>query len=607
MKLTFESLTLESIGSYAKAQTLDLRRTPGLYFLKGQNKTRQRLGSNGAGKTTLWRALTWVLYGRTASGLRTTDLVPWSGKGGSRATVRLSNAEITRSTDPNRIEIDGRVASQPDIDALLGGLSLHTFANTVVFPQGEETFLSLKPRNQLQLLADVLQLERWDRRAAKTSKRASDLQNRESDLLGEITGLGTSLVHLKKLLKTAQDQSEEWEEDNNKQVKDRERLKKELQTTLNKLEQLLGEAQEDRDRTALRTRELRGDLVEAKKQYQKRFTAHNQSENNVSRCTADRKRLEKELAAFGDVCPTCGQSLRGNQLRTHKRKIESQLKDLRAEEKRLSKWFAYTNELLEDADDYVLKLENDIAESEKAEDKAEAAVSLHAPRVAETKVQLRSLTGAEEISNPHTETVRGLRRQISAINADIEEMSITAEKLARRIERTRYWIKGFRDVSLFIVEEVLAEIEAACNHMLPEVGLEGWELQFAVERETGSKTIQRGLNVTVLSPNNPKPVRWESWSGGEAQRLKVVGALALSEVLLGFAGIDINLEVLDEPTEHMSPEGTRDLCAFLAGRAEEIERQTWWVDQTAIESSYFSGVTTVIRTDKGSQIVERND
>ena len=175
-------------------------------------------------------------------------------------------------------------------------------------------------------------------------------------------------------------------------------------------------------------------------------------------------------------------------------------------------------------------------------------------------------------------------------------------KLTRLMERTRFWVKGFKDVRLYVIEEVLAELELTTNAALEEVGLVGWKVEYSIEKETKSGTIQRGLNVIIHSPATKTPVRWECWSGGEGQRLRIVGALALSQVLLNYAGIETNLEVLDEPTQHLSAEGVRDCCDFLAARAKQLGRQCWYVDHQSVESTRFASVVTVVKDKRGARI-----
>jgi energy-coupling factor transporter ATP-binding protein EcfA2 len=157
---------------------------------------------------------------------------------------------------------------------------------------------------------------------------------------------------------------------------------------------------------------------------------------------------------------------------------------------------------------------------------------------------------------------------------------------------------------LHIIEDVLAELQITANAMLEQVGLLGWELRFEAERETKKGTLQRGLNVFVKSPHNEKPVKWESWSGGEGQRLRVLGALALGEVLLNRAGVEPTLEVLDEPTSHLSPQGVQDMIDMLHDRAASLGRTVLYADQTAIASDQFASVLTVERSGQGTRICE---
>jgi DNA repair exonuclease SbcCD ATPase subunit len=214
-----------------------------------------------------------------------------------------------------------------------------------------------------------------------------------------------------------------------------------------------------------------------------------------------------------------------------------------------------------------------------------------------------ALSNAEEAHNPHLEAVKGLIRKKNVIKAEIEGMQELRAKLSRISERVKFWVKGFKEVQLYIIDEVLQELELVSNSMLTEMGLEDWSLKYAVEKETQAGTVQRGLNVTVLSPDNDKAVRWECWSGGEGQRLRVVGALALSEVLLNHAGVTPNIEILDEPTRGLSDEGVNDLCEYLATRAEQLNKQCWLIDHAAIPSSHFTSTLTVLRDKKGSRLV----
>jgi DNA repair exonuclease SbcCD ATPase subunit len=121
-----------------------------------------------------------------------------------------------------------------------------------------------------------------------------------------------------------------------------------------------------------------------------------------------------------------------------------------------------------------------------------------------------------------------------------------------------------------------------------------------MEKETQAGKIKPGLVVNISNPRSAKAVKWGSWSKGQGQRLRIIGAIALSEVLLRRAGVSCDLLVLDEPTNHLSPEGVRETVDFLLERGRDA--QVFYVDHRAIESTRFASTLTVRLTDAGSDI-----
>jgi DNA repair exonuclease SbcCD ATPase subunit len=242
-------------------------------------------------------------------------------------------------------------------------------------------------------------------------------------------------------------------------------------------------------------------------------------------------------------------------------------------------------------------------------DKARAVLDLALPQAADAKSKLTFTQGKQEESehqiNPYREQLLKLRKQQAALEREIVALEKSAADLEQLILHTRFWVKGFKDVRLYIIDEVLQELELTTNAMLEEVGLVGWAVQYDIEKETKSGTITRGLNVSIVSPASKSPAKWEAWSGGEGQRLRLVGALALSDCLLNFAGVSTDLEILDEPTRHLSGSGVRDLCEWLAIRAKQLGRRTFFVDHYAVDATYFASTFTVVKDADGSHMERR--
>jgi len=144
-----------------------------------------------------------------------------------------------------------------------------------------------------------------------------------------------------------------------------------------------------------------------------------------------------------------------------------------------------------------------------------------------------------------------LRRKIQAGKADLDQLADDLVKANAVAERTRFWVSGFRDVRLFILDDVLDELEWTSAAMLEEVGLTGWQFCMRLRREQERHVKAWAQCLRPFAAQFPTS-QFEVWCGGEGQRLRLVGALALADVLLSYASVDCTMEILDEPTRHLS-------------------------------------------------------
>lgn len=610
MKLNFVYLSIKNFKSFAQA-TLSLDRYgSGLHFLRGQNKVEPQLGANGTGKSSLWDAVCWCLYGRTVNELRNPDIKPWNGDKHTEVDLVLHLGDksyaIGRSTFPNRISLDNKEVTQEVITELLG-MSFEVFTHTILLGQGRPLFFDLQPRERMALFSEVLNLERWEQRSKAAGESASELDHEESTLTGELSSLETQLSETKESLRLVKESAASWREDKQASVKKLEKELAELRKLEEKLANQFSKADSLYDEAETELRALQ------KSSTQLRDT-HNQLSQDVA--TAKHKirlkeeriaELKKEIAFLGqtDKCPTCGQSIKGTDLGKHKREIETRIKAIEAEIKK-----GQPIKELKQLDEARTLLKQTHTHEEEFRIKINRALDDRdaiTPQLTRTKASILAtnslLKQDREQSNPFTQQVSDLRHKIGKLEADLEDRQERLQKVQRMAERRRFWVKGFKDVRLYIIEDVLQELQLTTNVLLEEVGLIDWEVHYAIERETKKGTIQSGLNTTIRSPDSKGEVKWESWSGGEGQRLRLISALALSEVLLARAGVETDLEVLDEPTAHLSTEGVHDVVEFLANRAEQFDRQIWFVDHTAVESAHFASTLTVIKDAKGSRLL----
>ncbi len=612
MQISFQSISIKNFRSFVgRTQTLDFNSLPiGLCFLRGENEVEESLGANGSGKTSIWNALSWCLFGKTPDGLRNPDIIPWVADKSPKVALSLlidsTPYVVTRTAAPNSLRIDGSDANQEKVEKLIG-LNFDTFLHTVLFGQDRDLFFDLSASDKLALLTDALGLNRWDDRSQHASAEVRQL---ELDLVAAERDLAAAKVQAtrtQELLDNVQRKSDDFEEH---RFSNLEILQKEVKKLRVEEEGIII----NRDTAFL---EEDGALTE-KNAMDKEFRAlydvlfglRDEMATKTAKVEQKRIRLReirKELKELSEMkkCPTCKQSLKGTSLQSHKDRLKEKDAALVAEIKEIDVLAIEKKYRKQDAK--IDRLRPAIAEKEERANKAKSELVLWNDRLHEVQVKLqvakRGLERFESDENPYQDQLSKFKRDLKKQKALIEGLDDTNIRLAKRIERTKFWVRGFKDVRLFIMQEILSELQLATNSILGEVGLHDWSIEYDVEQETKSGTTKRGLVVKVISPHNIDPVRWECWSGGERQRLRLVGAMALSEVLLGYAGVTVDTEIFDEPTRSLSEDGVSDLCDFLHTRSKDLKRRIWYTDHHTTESSLFSAVVTVRKTtDHGSRI-----
>lgn len=609
MELSFQTLVINEFRSIKRLE-LDLSRVgSGLHFFRGVNKQEPRLASNGAGKSSVFDALTWIPFGKTVRGLRSPDVVPWGKKKGTPSgTLELLIDGKPRVFERvvNELYLDGKPLSPDHIPDTLG-LNYDVFVNTVVLGQGQPLFFDLPPRAKMQLFTDVLALERWEARSAFAGKETSAIERDLAEIEGQLVGVQANLDQTKADITANRKSLDDWEKDRLAQMKSLAKDVEELANKYAKAQARADKANLEHDSAGTQLKLVRiedGKMRDALGHARAALAAHDAGIRGLESKLAD---MERDAKAFGttDKCPVCGQVVTGTEFERHKNRLDRQINKQRAEINDAKAVDKFKN--------VVALLEKDIAanrkvmaEFETKVNETRAAYDLAIPQAVEAKSKLTFMQGKqdewENRPNPYREQLTKLRKQQSKLEKEIEDLTGQSTAMQKRIGYTKFWVKGFKDVRLYIIDEVLQELELTTNAMLEEVGLLGWSVQYDIEKETKSGTIQRGLNVSIVSPASKTPAKWEAWSGGEGQRLRLVGALALSEVLLNYAGVSTDLEILDEPTRHLSSSGVRDLCEWLAVRAKTLDRRTFFVDHYAVDATYFASTFTVVKDNEGSHM-----
>jgi DNA repair exonuclease SbcCD ATPase subunit len=578
-------------------------RGSGLHFVCGKNNIEKRLGSNGAGKSSMFDALCFCLFGKTPDGKRGPDLIPWGSDRGltTELIVTLDDKKhrIFRGHKPNKLTWNGKVVDQQEIEKHIG-MNFDTFVHTVLLGQSMPLFFDLTPTEKMRLFNDVLALDRWDQRSIEAGRWAKEYQSELDKAEGWLVSSGERKEQLELFIAQNTEKRDQWDAENATRVEDAQKKLKETEARIAELQRRHDDADLDYDGAMMEMKPIVAEMdsLSALLRAAQRDLAQVEADNRATTKEQNQIKAEIEIADKKGVCPTCKQKLKNDD---HIKAFRKRLASLNW--KLVTPFEIAVNDLTD-------QINIQIAAARKFKEKADTARDIldkTIPILAEVKSIKGNLTNiikrGQEEENPFREHLQQLRKQLSKLEGAIEDNEKRVRILNRKIKRTQFWVKGFKDLELYLIDDVLGELNIASVALLQQLGLVGWSIHYATEQETKSGSIKRGLSVFIQSPHNKEPVRWECWSGGEKQRLKIAGALSLSEVLLSRAGITPTLEILDEPSSHMSTEGVDDLCEFLHHRAHQLGRCIYFADQTVIESSLFSSTVRVVRTkEKGTTL-----
>jgi DNA repair exonuclease SbcCD ATPase subunit len=321
-------------------------------------------------------------------------------------------------------------------------------------------------------------------------------------------------------------------------------------------------------------------------------------------------RLKKLLTLTSD-CPTCSQHIDAYHLSRMKGQIKcaislakKELEDVKNAQQYFVEKLVRAKTALEAKEATVEAIRKDISDVDIQITLTKGKVEAANKRMDEFDTQLATL-GKEE--NPYSTMLTTKRAKHSDLKNQVIKDTNSKDALEIEFEGVNLWVKGFKRVRLFIIEQAFRTLEIEVNNSLAQLSMPDWQITFDIERENKSGGITKGCVVFVKGPNNKVPVRWENWSGGETQRLQLAGDLGLANLIMHQNGLTNNIEMYDEPSTHLSQEGMLDLANMLHERAISDHKQIWIVDHTAISNfGDFLGVITVKKDKNGSNITYRS-
>ena len=235
------------------------------------------------------------------------------------------------------------------------------------------------------------------------------------------------------------------------------------------------------------------------------------------------------------------------------------------------------------------------------------ALDLLPPALADLNAKIKRITDERKESgaalNPFGQQLEDLRRRREQLAAEHKRHKEQLQADGEKLDRLLFWVEGFKDVKLSIIEEVLQEQELCTNAKLEQFGLIGWSTQYAPERETKSGGVVRGIDVRIVSPQTPeRAVPFQDLLGRRGAALAHRRGAGAGRSAPQSRGRRADAGSARRALGTLVAAGRAGHGGLSTDRARELGRIIFLVDQTIIESAKFAATLTVVRDAVGTRI-----
>lgn len=616
LKMIPKSISLRSFKCFSGSTFFEFPQNPGLFLIKGDNQVDPLLEGNGCGKSTLFGdAISWCFFGKTPRLLKAGDVLNWeAGSSGSvQFEFELNGTlyKLTRTQTPNSLSLSqdnlpSKTATQEQINALIG-MDFDSMMASTIFAQFGRMFFDLQSSEKSNLLSSILELDTWDDAVSVAKKSVSQLESSLQSVLQQIARSEGQIEGLES--RDFNEQITKWEE---RQQQEREKLVNSLDVESKDIEVYIKAAKSVNDKLLVLEDSL-AEVVELhqsvdieRKDIEKR---RSKQQKLIQEQQFLLKNLQKELEKFKsvtDLCPYCNQVV-------SKEHISNEISRLGKDILSVTTQIDQFKAVLTDIQVELTNSDEDLNEINAARNEFLSKQRVLLDKKAGLKSKFAEfkrfkqntedrINELENQTNPFVLEAKKQQKLINEIKLKIKNTDADRVSLEKELHATQYWVKGFSEVRLSLISDVLTQLELEVNNKLYQLGLQDWKISFAVEGLSKGGKIKKGFNVTISTPYNLEPVAWASWSGGESQRLRLAGALGLGDLITSKCASPPTFEIFDEPSLYLSEAGISSLLDILHDRARSQKKQIYLIDHRRLDATKFDGIITVIKTPEKIQI-----
>lgn len=620
--LTLKSITINGFRSFKNKQVFQLDRPAGLYYVTGINKVQKRLGGNAVGKSSVVDSICWVLFGKTVRGLSGPKVKNWNSKSCKvilKFAIDSIDRVLTRTQTPNSITIEPGInqletetVDQKTLDNFLG-IDYEKFLYSVISGQFNQSFLDLQPTERLNLLTPVIdKLAIWDECAKKAGLDTSVYETAVSNLSMNKQSTLSTISALEAELTRLNTSNADFESSKQQKLHELVTILDNISSKLTLQKQEVSNLTKSLQRRQEDRQSLENDKTRIQDNLNNITETRNLYISDLATVQAKRSMAHSEFTTKWKTikdCPYCYRPVEESVIQFNKKRLTIDIlgfdKDIKFKQDQLNQLAERTNinkDKLNAVEQSIKDLNTKTQEVTKSLNDAN---KIYLTLEAEKDRYNTELINIRESTSPYLELIDICNSNIVQSKETLESTEAALKQAQSDVLGHQFWIKGFKELRLWLISDVLLALEIESNNVLAALGLESWALKFELERETTNGGITKGFHVLVKPPEfkDDDYVPFTTWSGGETARLRLAGTKGFSNLIKNFKGIDFNIEIYDEPTQFVNPEGIEDFLQFLADEAEEKQKVIYVIDHHSLSSDLFKKVITIEKDKNGSKVI----
>lgn len=635
--MQFDSVRIANFLSIGEADVKLANR--GLLLIQGRNLENGGASSNGAGKSSLVDAVFWCLYGKTARGVGTDDVINDAAgkdcrvaltihdgddtyviarhrkhsKQKNRLTVHHNGADITKGTDKQTQETVNRIV----------GSSESVFANSVY--AGQEKMPDLPSMTDKELKALVEEAAGIDRlnEAYRVQREKANVIKREVETQQvTVEKLEDRLTAYKGQLTRFEDTDNQWMVDqklkadrcktNAKAYKDKyasmgvaeiQAKEKTLKTELDAVLKRIDATDDERKKQA----ELQKAASEAETSVRLAESAAKTAGDKVKRAKSSVDGVDELV---GKPCGECGKAYHEHDLDDARSLRKQALADAVAEFKRVKSELDAARERSRIAQETLTSFEHtmtSIADEKRSEREIRSLLATidtqlvnasHLKMQVEAEVDNYKRIMAEK--SPYSDMIDQAKRDILATHEHLEDERKKLAGIERKhlIATKAVEVLGTSGVRAHILDHVTPTLNDRTAHYLGQLS----EGEISATWQTISMTRGGELrDKFAIAVSNTKGAKsFGGLSGGEKRKVRIATAMALQDLVATRSAKSLPLFIFDEIDHALDSDGLERLMSIMKEKA--TCSGTVLVISHNDLAHYISDTITVIKEDGISRV-----